>query len=238
MKDVLIKPAAVIGTAAALILGFDAMTFAATGSSLILGHLNSEGTATTLTNTGAGPALVLNVKSPATAPFATNARGLDPTLNAGLLGGKTLAQVETGATAVGGKTAAQLLSAATTSATNAVNSGAVFGYIAANGAVSKSTHNFTVTNPKVGQYCITVPGVTSLYRVAFVGPDYNADGTTLSTQPARVSGVELDSSQGAWCAPGAFPVITYVMNGGTSGNPGLSSVATIENQPFFFQVAH
>ena len=48
---------AVLGAATILVLGFDGVTYAATGSSLILGSLNKASKTTTLQNTGSGPAL-------------------------------------------------------------------------------------------------------------------------------------------------------------------------------------
>lgn len=91
---------AIVGAAVMLIVGFDSVTYAATGSSLLLGRVNKAGGVTTVQNTGKGPALRLLTRSPASPPFTTNARGLVPTLFAGRaansdrLGGLTLAQVK------------------------------------------------------------------------------------------------------------------------------------------------
>jgi hypothetical protein len=94
---------AVVGVAALLVVGFDAVTYAATGSSLLLGRVNKAGTVTTVANTGNGAALALVTRSPAYPPFTTNAKGLVPNLFAGRaatadrLGGLTIAQVRAGA---------------------------------------------------------------------------------------------------------------------------------------------
>jgi hypothetical protein len=80
---------AAIGTATVLVVGFDAATYAATGSSLILGKANTAGATTTITNTGAGAALTLNTKSSVSAPIVTNGKGLVKNLNAEKVGGNT-----------------------------------------------------------------------------------------------------------------------------------------------------
>jgi hypothetical protein len=90
---------AVVGAAALLVVGFDSVTYAATGSSLLLGRVNQAGGVTTVKNTSAGAALSLLTRSSASAPFTTNARGLVTGLyaaraaNSDKVGGKTLAQV-------------------------------------------------------------------------------------------------------------------------------------------------
>lgn len=105
---------AVVGAATLLVVGYDGVTYAATGSSLILGHTNRAGAATTLQNTGTGAALSLVTSRTSYPPFTTNARGLVTNLNAQYLGGRTLSQVESRATAVNGLTAAQIEAAART----------------------------------------------------------------------------------------------------------------------------
>ena len=94
---------AVVGAATILVVGFDAVTFAATGSSLLLGRVNQAGATTTVQNTGPGAALNLVTKSVTSPPFTTNARGVVPNLYAGRaanaerVGGLTAAQVRAGA---------------------------------------------------------------------------------------------------------------------------------------------
>ena len=94
---------AVVGMAALLVVGFDAVTYAATGSSLLLGRVNKASTVTTVQNTGNGAALALVTRSAGYPPFTTNAKGLVPNLfagraaNADRLGGLTVAQVRAGA---------------------------------------------------------------------------------------------------------------------------------------------
>jgi hypothetical protein len=73
---------AVVGAAALLLVGFDGVTYAATGSSLLLGQINKEKTTTTLTNTGSGAVLNLKASNPKAAPFTTNATGTVKHLNA------------------------------------------------------------------------------------------------------------------------------------------------------------
>ena len=73
---------AVFGAATLLIVGFDAVTFAATGSSLILGHANKAAAVTTVQNTGKGAALNLVTSKSTYPPITTNATGLVKNLNA------------------------------------------------------------------------------------------------------------------------------------------------------------
>jgi hypothetical protein len=94
---------AVLGAATVLVVGFDAVTYAATGSSLILGRVNQSAAVTTVQNTGRGATLNLVTSSSAYPPITTNAKGLVPNLyagraaNADKIGGLTLAQVKTAA---------------------------------------------------------------------------------------------------------------------------------------------
>jgi hypothetical protein len=112
---------AVMGAGVLLFAASDAITYAATGSSLVLGKVNAANAATTIQNSGATPALRLLTKSTATAPMLVNGKGKVVNLyadraaiadNASKVGGQTLAQVRTGinAATVGGKTLAQVVS--------------------------------------------------------------------------------------------------------------------------------
>ena len=66
---------AVIGAAVVLVMASDALTFAATGSSLILGRINQANATTTIQNTGTGSAIKLVTKSTASAPMVVNGKG-------------------------------------------------------------------------------------------------------------------------------------------------------------------
>ena len=99
-----------VGAAAVLVVGFDAVTFAATGSSLLLGRVNQASSVTAIQNTGTGAALNLVTKSIASPPFTTNARGQVPNLyasraaNADRLGGLTLSELRTSVSPHAGST--------------------------------------------------------------------------------------------------------------------------------------
>jgi uncharacterized protein YjbI with pentapeptide repeats len=93
MKIGLERAFAVIGASTVLVLGFDSLTYAATGSSLILGSLNKSHRVTTVQNTGSGPALRLVTKSSASPPFVTNSRGKVANLNADQLDGLSAPQI-------------------------------------------------------------------------------------------------------------------------------------------------
>jgi hypothetical protein len=118
------KALAVIGVGAILFAATDAVTYATTGSSLVLGKINAANATTTIQNTGTNPALKLLTKSTATAPLVVNGKGKVTNLyadraatadNASKLGGQTITQVRSGinASTVGGKTAAEIASSAT-----------------------------------------------------------------------------------------------------------------------------
>jgi hypothetical protein len=83
LSTVLIVAAAV----AALVLGSDYVSYAATGKSLLLGKLNRSPKATALARTKAGPVLDLRTKSGSDAPLRTNGTGLVQNLDADLLDG-------------------------------------------------------------------------------------------------------------------------------------------------------
>ncbi|MEI8239933.1 MAG: hypothetical protein WCI22_10965, partial [Actinomycetota bacterium] len=69
------KAFAVIGAGVLLFAAADAVTYAATGSSLVLGKINAANATTTIQNTGTTPALKLLTKSAATPPMAVNGKG-------------------------------------------------------------------------------------------------------------------------------------------------------------------
>jgi hypothetical protein len=113
------KALAVIGAGVLLFAATDAITYAATGSSLVLGKINAANATTTIQNTGTTPALKLLTASNLTAPMAVNGKGKVTNLyadraatadNASKVGGKTVAQVRSGidAATVGGQTVAQV----------------------------------------------------------------------------------------------------------------------------------
>jgi hypothetical protein len=94
----------------------DALTFAATGSSLLLGKLNKAGTTTIVQNTGNGAALKLVTQATTSPPMIVNGKGKVVNLysdraatadNATKLGGKTLAQIQAAAKGAKGDTGAQ-----------------------------------------------------------------------------------------------------------------------------------
>jgi hypothetical protein len=144
---------AVAGASAVLVVGIDAVSYAATGKALILGHTNTANRTTTVRNTGNGAALSLITKKSTFAPFTTNATGQVPNLNASKVDGVTANQIR-------GHYA--LIS------------------ISPSLLVSHSSGGVNATNPQTGIYCITVAGVNSTNTVATVTPDYFQDATTAS----------------------------------------------------------
>jgi hypothetical protein len=117
MKKATTRALAVVGAAAVLVVGFDAATYAATGSSLLMGRINTANKTTVVKNTGVGPAMTLLTKRSASAPFKTNARGKVTNLNADKVDGLEAAAIIAAgrqATTLGGSSKAQILTAAKT----------------------------------------------------------------------------------------------------------------------------
>jgi hypothetical protein len=102
-----------IGAATVLVVGLNAISYAATGSTFLLGGTNTAKKVTTIRNTGPGAVMNLQAKSSAYAPFTTNGKGLVGNLNSQFLSGKSLAQVQAGSTQLNGLTAAQIQDGAT-----------------------------------------------------------------------------------------------------------------------------
>lgn len=100
--------------AAAFLVTIDAASYAATGSGLVLGRINTSSAPTTVTNDGAGPALRLMTSSTTWAPFTTNATGKVLNLHADKLDGMDAATIVSAARAavdaqrLQGRTAAQV----------------------------------------------------------------------------------------------------------------------------------
>jgi hypothetical protein len=90
MKKSAERIAAVVGAAALLAVGVDALSVAATGKGLILGHVNSANKTTTITNTGSGAVLNLHTKKSTSPPLTTNGTGQVKNLNASQVGGQTI----------------------------------------------------------------------------------------------------------------------------------------------------
>jgi hypothetical protein len=113
MKRSIERVLSTIGAATVLVVGLNAISYAATGSTFLLGGTNTAKKVTTIKNTGPGAVLNLQAKSSAYAPFTTNGKGLVGNLNSQFLSGKSLAQVEAGATRLNGLTAVQIQDGAT-----------------------------------------------------------------------------------------------------------------------------
>jgi len=106
MKPSYQRVAAIIGVTSVLIVGYDAVTYAAEGQSLLLGKANTSNAVTTVQRSTAGAAFALIVSNSSNSPFTTNGTGKVSNLyadraatadNATLLGGLTLAQIQTAA---------------------------------------------------------------------------------------------------------------------------------------------
>lgn len=87
MRSALVRAGAVLSTAALVVAGLEAVSYAATGSLMVAGVVNSESSTTTIVNTGTTSALKLVMKNHLAPPFVTNATGLVTNLNADMLGG-------------------------------------------------------------------------------------------------------------------------------------------------------
>jgi hypothetical protein len=156
MKRSVERVLATIGAATVLVVGANAISYAATGSSFLLGGTNIAKKVTTIKNAGSGAVLNLQAKSPASAPFTTNGKGLVGNLNSQFLSGKSLAQVQAGATKLNGLSAADIVAAAnqplvtfnrTDAATTSYNvsGGATFPAVASKAGAAAGTYDFTGT---------------------------------------------------------------------------------------------
>ena len=94
------KIAGLLAGCAMVVVGTDAVTYAATGNSLILGKINKSGTATTVVNTGRGPVLDLQ-GGKLYPPLKVNSRKKVANLNADLLDGKDSKDLVPGVTRLG-----------------------------------------------------------------------------------------------------------------------------------------
>lgn len=176
----LVLAASALAAAATLGLAVDGVAHAATGSSLVLGRLNSAGSATTIERTDPGPVLRLAVASSASAPFSTNARGKVLGLDADRLDGFDAGQlIEAARTSVDafrlqGRTARQVADLAPTfrftfarsAAVQTANPGASPGVLSAAGATAGSyAVGGTITIPCVdgntGGYLVDLDVVRS-----------------------------------------------------------------------------
>jgi hypothetical protein len=112
MKRSIERVLSTIGAATVLVVGLNAISYAATGTTFLLGGTNTAKKVTTIKNSGPGAVLNLQAKSSAYAPFTTNGKGLVGNLNSQFLNGKSLAQVQAGATKLNGLTASDIEAAA------------------------------------------------------------------------------------------------------------------------------
>jgi hypothetical protein len=216
---------AVTGAVLLLALGANAVSYAATGSALLLGKANTAGTTTTVTNTGAGAALRLVTKSAATAPFTTNSKGLVGNLyaaraaSADKLAGLTVAKIV--ATAKANVNAVTLNGS---SKAAIVGSARAFGSVTASGTLLRSTAGVSVSNAAPGIYCIAATGFDNATSVMTVSPEYGQDLTTIGLG-GIVTNAEVYLS-GLSCS-GGFEAVTYSTNEATG-------TVSLVNSPFSF----
>jgi len=201
------RTATVVACTGLLILGVDYAALASTGQSLLLGKVNTAGTTTKVTNTGAGPTLNLQVKSSSTAPLSTNGKGKVANLyadraasadNSTKLGGRTLAQVRSGvdASLLQGQTADEV-----------ANLGMTWGRVNGSDNTYSSAGDVTVTHAGTGLYCIYVSGISSSGGQIVGSADYATDDTHIGEAQIQTY-VEVDSS-GSDCSADGFEIVTF-----------------------------
>jgi hypothetical protein len=197
---------AVVGASAVLVVGIDAVSYAATGSGLVLGHSNVAKKTTTIKNTGSGTVLNLVTKKSSSAPFTTNAQGQVANLNASRLDGETANQIQG-------------------------QSQGHFALIQLDGTPVESSGGISVTHTlNSGIYCIQVSGVNGSTTPANVTPDYQHDSTTAALHNQAIA--EIRSVPVSCASPTAFEVITFSQHVDT-GSVGASTFA-VQDQPFTF----
>ena len=101
------------------------------------------------------------------------------------------------------------------------------GYVTGAGSLSvNSTGIASVTRVRTEFYCIAVAGAVSGVDVAFTGPDYTNDSTSIGGT-GTTSVVEVAVPNGG-CPVGQFQVVTFRDVNGTTLSP--------YDEPFFFMV--
>jgi hypothetical protein len=186
----------------------DAITYAATGSSLVLGKINQANAVTTIQNTGTGNALRLLTKSTATAPLVVNGKGKVTNLYS------DRAATADNAARVGGKTPAQIVADASAGhlAWGAVNR---FGLTA-------GSPNVKVTHVSTGNWCVTVQGVnlSALNSGGITAtPVFDWDDTSIDMPNNAVTAhVEIHLGGDATC-PTGIVVLTSAVRESNGSSP-------------------
>lgn len=173
---------AVVLGAVVLVLGMDYATFANTGDSLILGHVNRATSTTRLVNVGDGPALRLKSTDAGSAALAVTNDNKVRRLNADELDGRTATQLASHATTFRGGTRGAVVTGGLALWDTAVPAG--------NYQVSFQA----VVLPSTGSASEPVPVVCGVVDALTLGPRtriYTADSTTyVGNLPAAMSGAE------------------------------------------------
>jgi DNA-binding beta-propeller fold protein YncE len=172
---------AVIGATLLLVAASDALTYAATGSSLILGKINYANATTTVQNSGAGAAIKLVTKSPTSPAIITNAKGKVLNLYADRAASADVAVKATSATSA-------------TNATNATNSGKLGGKTLAQvQADALTTARAAIPQPNAQQ--VAMRQTWGMVQTGFVEPTQSiSDGSHLfvvNSQSAAVTEINL-----------------------------------------------
>jgi hypothetical protein len=184
-----------------LFAGTDAVTYAATGSSLVLGKINAANATTTIQNTGTTPALKLLTKSTATAPLVVNGKGKVTNLFA------DRAATADNSAKLGGEAPAQIVA-------DAAASHLVWGAVNRFGLTAGSP-NVTVTHISTGRWCLTVQGVglsTLTAGGVTATPVFSWDNTSLDMPTNAVTAhVEIDFGGGIDCPTGVVVLTSAVL---------------------------
>jgi hypothetical protein len=218
------KVLAVIGVGVVLFAASDAATYAATGSSLIMGRINQAGSVTTIQNTSTGSALRLITKSTTTPPMVVNGKGKVVNLYA------DRSATANNATKLGGKTVAQVVSMATPRVSGVVRvakSGGQFTSVRA--ALAWITNN----GPSHPYVILVAPG-TYLEKGAVVVKNYvdiegsGRDTTTISCACSSAIGPGINGSSATLRADGSglHSEVRHLTVTNTVANSGTNTSAT------------
>jgi hypothetical protein len=181
MRKSVERIAAVIGATAIAVVAIDAVSVAATGNGLVLGHVNSAGKTTTINNTGSGAVLNLHTKKSTSPPLTTNATGQVQNLNASKVGGYTASQLR-----------------------------GHWALVNLNASVTSTSGGISATSPGAGIYCLTVAGANPSTSIATVSPDYAHDTTdTGALTWAVVEPRSKSIPPSVSCAANQFEVRTF-----------------------------
>lgn len=232
MRSLSVKIVATLGASALLVMGVDAATYAATGNSLVLGHINTANQSTTVKNTGAGPALKI-ISRPAAPPLAVSSTKKVAKLNVDRVDNLNGAQLTTKPTVYGDNN-------------GATDRGGIEFWTIPLGKGSYQVSWSAALNPTTGSAASPTTTVCGILQGAPNGPYFGVDmapyignfgqmflsGDTVVTMPAA-GNVDFfcQVTQGTFSLDNGVQVEVVKTNGRTSLNLGVTPFSASKQAP-------